>query len=114
VPDMFTKSRPAPRSHISVDNSGVCSRVSVAVLPDEAVPKTSAEKYRHSMNLARQLCSVMADCGQREYGQRYALLRDVVKIWAEGKEAILSTVDSPVSTTTVGKSKLCLIIFYLI
>jgi hypothetical protein len=81
--------------------------VSLTVTCDKkTVPKTAHEKYCKALSLSKQICTILSDCGTNQFGQRYQVLKDLLKIWAKGEEAIaLQHLDNNRALTSEGKGK---------
>lgn len=55
-------------------------------LPTRMVPNSWNDKFSQSMCKAKQLCSILAESGQRQYAARFRVLQDILDYWAAGKE----------------------------
>lgn len=69
----------------------VCTpSVSVNVTYDKkTVPKTGPEKYCKALSFCKQMCTIISDCGTAQFSQRFHVIKELVRIWAKGEEAIV-------------------------
>lgn len=74
------------------NNSTQNCRIVSKVAPAKVVPKSSNEKFSRSMARAKELCAILAECGDSQYGLRYQVLLDLLKIWSKGDEAVVAKV----------------------
>lgn len=74
-------------AEVSVRNS----QVTVSIAPAKIVPKTSAQKYNATLAQGKKIASLLSECGQVQYRQRFQVLINLWNIWADGKEATVVT-----------------------
>ncbi|XP_052128681.1 uncharacterized protein LOC127750611 isoform X2 [Frankliniella occidentalis] len=69
------------------------------------VPKTSREKYNAANDTCRLISSLLAECGSAQFHERSLVLKELFKLWAEGKEVVLlekpKVLDMPCKDTSV-------------
>ncbi|XP_052123901.1 uncharacterized protein LOC113205304 isoform X1 [Frankliniella occidentalis] len=69
-------------------------RVFQRVVP-KLMPRTTNERYTHSMLKAKAICEVMSESSEKQYSSRYANLEALLQFYSEGKEvAILEILPS--------------------
>jgi len=88
---MYKKSNRGSSSHSAELSSVDNPRVTLAMAPAKVVPKTSAQKFNHTLAQGKKISSLLSECGQEQYRQRFQTLVDLWKIWASGKEATVVT-----------------------